>query len=397
VIPQEDKRHMKTGVRKSRRGTRYVTIDTGKCTACWKCIDECKFGVLRPLNMWFHKHVVVEDAEKCRGCKHCIAVCPNGVFEASGSGAEGIPGDSVREKMAQQGVSCNEHITRRSLLQLSGAFIGMAWCGLLLPRCTRRKPSEPTAVLAEAPAHFAAEVQHYYSDRRNDLMSEFDKFGDAVRTYLVKQHEESKVDAWLARSRSEYERLITELPYVGGDKNDLTRILLSTSVFIPLLKILRNEGVSIRQNGHMIVLTASFAYQQRIPWFVKWFMRWNHFSHMGKQRKKNAALLSQQKRYPGDWVFRYVEGDSLTYNHEIIYSECALQKFWTSQGLKEYVPYLCLCDYAIWQAVGIEVSRTSTLGNGGAECDFKYLKKGSHVPPPWPPESHREWTGRFEG
>jgi Fe-S-cluster-containing hydrogenase component 2 len=76
---------------KSRRGTRYVSIDTRKCTACWKCIDECKFGVLKSLNMWFHKHVVVGDAEKCRGCKHCIAVCPSGVFKDRGPVAKDGP------------------------------------------------------------------------------------------------------------------------------------------------------------------------------------------------------------------------------------------------------------------------------------------------------------------
>jgi hypothetical protein len=146
----------------------------------------------------------------------------------------------------------------------------------------------------------------------------------------------------------------------------------------------------------MIVTTASLAYQQKIPCFVKWFMRWNHFSHAGKQKKRNAAVLSQQKRYLGDWVFRYTEGDGQAYDHEIVYSQCALQKFWTSQGLGEYVPYLCLCDYALWRAIGIEVSRSKTLGNGSTECDFRYIKKGTQVPPPWPPESHQEWTGQFE-
>jgi hypothetical protein len=299
-------------------------------------------------------------------------------------------------EMDQRDVSCTEHMTRRSWLELSSALVCMAGCGLLLPRCVRRKPSEPTAVPAEAPAQFAAEVRHYYSDRKNDLMGDFDKFADAVRTCLITQHEESKVDAWLVHSRSEYERLVLELPYVGGDKNNLTRILLSTSVFIPLLKILRSEGISTRQNGHMIVTTASFMYQEKIPWFIKWFMRWNHFSQTGKQKKKDAAMLSQRKRYPEDWVYRYMEGDGQTYDHKIVYSECALKKFWTSRGLEEYVPYLCLCDYAIWQAIGIEVSRTRTLGNGADECDFRYIKKGSRVPPPWPPESHPEWTGRFD-
>ena len=64
-----------------RKRTKYICADTSKCKACWDCIDECKYGVLGKVNVWFHKHVVIINAEKCRGCKSCIDVCPNGVFE----------------------------------------------------------------------------------------------------------------------------------------------------------------------------------------------------------------------------------------------------------------------------------------------------------------------------
>jgi hypothetical protein len=85
---------------------------------------------------------------------------------------------------------------------------------LLPPLHTGRKRSEPITVPAQAPGEFAAEVRHYYSARKNDLMAEFAKFTEVVRVYLVTQHEGSKVDTWLVRSRSDYERLILELPYV---------------------------------------------------------------------------------------------------------------------------------------------------------------------------------------
>jgi 2-oxoglutarate ferredoxin oxidoreductase subunit delta len=68
-------------MRSRRNSTDHICADTGKCKACWACIDECKHGVLRKVDLWFHKHVVIKNAEKCRGCKRCIAVCPNGVFK----------------------------------------------------------------------------------------------------------------------------------------------------------------------------------------------------------------------------------------------------------------------------------------------------------------------------
>ena len=60
------KRMIKAGAKRSRRrSTEYVRVDTGKCIACWKCIDECTHGALGSLNLWFHKHVVIKDSGKC--------------------------------------------------------------------------------------------------------------------------------------------------------------------------------------------------------------------------------------------------------------------------------------------------------------------------------------------
>ena len=298
--------------------------------------------------------------------------------------------------MNQCNSSISRHITRRSWLRLSCVTVCMAGCNLLLPVCTRRKLFEVTVYPNESPAQFSDHVRRYYSDRSNDLMDQYDMIADVNRAYLITRYDESKVDLWLGKSRQKYKKLILELPYIGGERNEQTRFLLATSAYIPLLQVLCNEGIPTRQNGHMIVATGTYFFQEKIPWFVKWLMSWNHFSNSGKQKKKAAALLSQEKRYPADWVFRYAEGDGSTFDYEIIYSECALHKFWVSQDLREYVPYLCLCDYAIWQIIGIEVVRTKTIGNGDDECDFKYIKKGSQAPPPWPPEAHPEWTGRFE-
>ena len=64
------------------RSTRFITINTRKCEACWECIDECKGNSLGKINLWFHKHVVIKNENDCCGCKKCIAVCPNDVFTA---------------------------------------------------------------------------------------------------------------------------------------------------------------------------------------------------------------------------------------------------------------------------------------------------------------------------
>lgn len=300
------------------------------------------------------------------------------------------------EEIINCGQSFKNPISRRSCLKLVGAAIGLFGCYSLLSGCDDEKAHEPSIIPSENHELFSNQARQYYTGRENELMEDFDMIAGWVKEYLAARYEASKVDTWLSQSRLQYNQLIPELPYIGGDKNALNRILLLTSAYIPIVKVLKNEGISTRENGQMIVMTASKGYEENIPWFVKWYIRWNYFSVRGKKAKKKAALLSQKKRYPEDWVFDYVEGDGLTFVYGITYSECALRKFWTSQNLKEYVPYLCICDYGIWKAIGVEVKRTKTLGNGATECDFRYIKKGSGVPPAWPPESHSEWTGRYE-
>ena len=79
---QMTNRNKKAKTKRSKnRSTKFIIADTSRCEACWKCIDECDFNVLRKLNILIHKHVIVKNAEACRGCLKCVAVCPNGALQ----------------------------------------------------------------------------------------------------------------------------------------------------------------------------------------------------------------------------------------------------------------------------------------------------------------------------
>jgi hypothetical protein len=58
--------------------------------------------------------------------------------------------------------------------------------------------------------------------------------------------------------------------------------------------------------------------------------------------------------------------------------------------MSRYVKYLCLVDYAIMKNMGIAFSRTTTLGNGGPKCDFRFAKAGALVEG-WPPGRLKEF------
>ena len=66
-------------MKRSKNQTDFVILNTGKCRACWKCLENCS-GVISCVSFLWHKHVVIANADKCTGCLQCVNVCSAGAF-----------------------------------------------------------------------------------------------------------------------------------------------------------------------------------------------------------------------------------------------------------------------------------------------------------------------------
>ena len=63
--------------------TEYLDIDTAKCTACGKCIEECSNQVLKLVGIKFiinHRHIKVAKPEECIACFSCVEACSEGAI-----------------------------------------------------------------------------------------------------------------------------------------------------------------------------------------------------------------------------------------------------------------------------------------------------------------------------
>jgi Pyruvate/2-oxoacid:ferredoxin oxidoreductase delta subunit len=65
--------------RKSTR-TSHVQLDTRKCKACWRCLEDCQKQVIGKVNLPWHKHALIINSDKCTGCLRCINACPHDAF-----------------------------------------------------------------------------------------------------------------------------------------------------------------------------------------------------------------------------------------------------------------------------------------------------------------------------
>jgi hypothetical protein len=91
---------------------------------------------------------------------------------------------------------------------------------------------------------------------------------------------------------------------------------------------------------------------------------------------KKREVRSQQRRYPGDFVLNYVEGDGREFDYGVDYIECANCKFLRAENAFELAPYACATDKPISELMGWGLTRTMTIAEGFSKCDFRFKKGG---------------------
>ena len=86
------------------------------------------------------------------------------------------------------------------------------------------------------------------------------------------------------------------------------------------------------------------------------------------ERRYKTAALSQERRYPGDYVYTFVAGDGKNFDYGFDFTECASQKFYHAHGADELLPYYCYLDFvsAKVRGFGLPVRRTSTPDTASA-------------------------------
>ncbi len=219
----------------------------------------------------------------------------------------------------------------------------------------------------------------YYVARERSLLREYDNAVGRVRPLLVQRYGKSLVNAIEPVARTEFQRLIPQLPYIGGKTNPLTYNLVSTAWFLGLYRAMQNQGKAINELGPLLL----DVYQAWMDSYPAWLLRlrgWWAFTPMARRRLEQRSRLSQERHYPGNWVFSFIPKNG--HDFGVDYTECGIYKFCREQNATELMPYLCSVDYIMSERMGLGLERTKTLAEGGQRCDFRFKHRGPTV---WPP------------
>jgi len=222
------------------------------------------------------------------------------------------------------------------------------------------------------------EGREYYLSRKPDMLGLFDTHAEASRPFLAQAYGDAFAEAILREARERHEALISEIPYIGGDENPMTRHLIRSTTSLALYQAMKAHGKKSRETGKVIydAVAASVSELPRRPC--------KHLTAEYVSEEQRQARQSQERRYPGDWVWEFVEGDGIQFDYGYDFLECGTQKLYRAHGADEFLPFYCYLDFVTQRTTGWGFARSMTLAEGHERCDFRW-KKGGRTMKGWPP------------
>jgi hypothetical protein len=217
-------------------------------------------------------------------------------------------------------------------------------------------------------------ADNYYIARQSTLLRRFDKATARIFHVLVSRYGREQAGKLTHEARREYEAIIPHLPSIGP-RNPFMVFFIPTGWHAGLYRVLQRRGRTVEEAGQ-VIYDMTEAYVKSIPAFVRRIIGSLWFSYLFLKRLKRRAVQSQKRKYPGDFVFQYIEGDGQTFDYGIDFIECANCKFLREQGMDELAPYVCAGDKHASELLGWGLMRTMTLADGHEKCDFRFKKGG---------------------
>jgi len=222
------------------------------------------------------------------------------------------------------------------------------------------------------------EGKEYYLSRKSENLTQFDTHARVWRRFLAASYGDEFAEVVLRDAREQYEALIPEIPYIGGDENPMTRHLVRSTTSLVLYKVMKARGKTAEEVGKVVYDAVVEVVSQLPPRPAK------ELTREYIEEEKHEAQKSQERYYPGDWMWEFVEGNGVEFDYGYDFLECGTQKLYHTQDADEFLPFYCYLDFVTHRTTGWGFIRSMTLAEGYEKCDFRW-KKGGETKKGWPP------------
>jgi hypothetical protein len=215
---------------------------------------------------------------------------------------------------------------------------------------------------------------NYYISKKTKLLNMHAEISRYIAQILKEDFDRNDINMIIFKSKEEFKKIIPEIPYIGGDENNMTEDLIIPAIYLSFYRELKKIGQSGEYMGKIILKSVEIRFNPYPLWLRK-IVGNKLFSDKSIVQMKKNAIVSQERKYPGSWVTIIVQPYDGSFDIGWDNTECGIIKFFNQQDAPEIVRYFCMLDEV--QAKGYDqlFFRSKTLANGDDRCDFRYKKK----------------------
>lgn len=239
-------------------------------------------------------------------------------------------------------------------------------------------------------------VDDFYVRKKLKFMKSFEERLALVNKELGKKIDNKKSEELISQIRAEFEKILPDIPYIGGQKNPLTLILVKCMSDLAVFRTLEKIGFSFREIGEFhynYVIKAHNVRKEALEKAGKDPSQYP-FDPVYMDYQKKLTEETQKKLYPDDWVMDFVEGDGESFEWGWDITECGVQKAYKKLGDEKYLPFICLGDHYEAEGLGFGFTRTQAIGFGAPLCTHRFVQNYK-TPRAWPLDDLEEFNAEF--
>lgn len=224
----------------------------------------------------------------------------------------------------------------------------------------------------------AKAVHPFYESRRGEMVAAMHQRLDLAGSMLRERAGLGDIDAIRQEVMDEFEVVLTQMPYVGGDAGRMSAFFMRLMGFTAIGRVLRRHGLpvstigEIERDTYQAQLLAEPEAQRLAE--GRQFMSPENQARL-REQAADSATQARQEAFPDDFVYEFVEpGPGDDFEFGINYTACGFRKAAQRHGDGEILPAICGLDFVAYAARGIRLERTQTLAGGADYCNFRFSR-----------------------
>ena len=156
----------------------------------------------------------------------------------------------------------------------------------------------------------------YYIKKKNKFMRDFDDRLHAVTIFLNKKYDMKESEELIEKVKNEFEKMIPDIPFIGGQKNPTTLVLVKCISDLAVFRVLEKAGYSYDEIGEFHYNYSMKLHEERKVILEKAGRDASQypFEAAYKDYQKTLCENTSKKSFPFDFVMEYVSGDDKSFD-----------------------------------------------------------------------------------